>query len=94
MAEVPHELIELGQKGLEVLYGPIHPSSSVRWCDAGGHRLSATAWWWLVKAIGRGWSSDRGAACAAHSGRMAPARRSGAPRDGYARAIEALRDAS
>ncbi len=78
----------------EILHGPIHPSPDVRWCDVGGHRLSSPAWWWVVKAKDRGWWGDLGSACAEHSGQMVPARRSRAPRDGYAQAIEALREAS
>jgi hypothetical protein len=49
--------------------GPHHPSPTVRRCDAGGERLDGP--WWLLRAIGRGWENDHGAACARHAGHTA-----------------------
>lgn len=74
-----------------VISGPHAPSTTVRRCDVGGEMLPGDSGWWLVRASGRGWASDTGAACAAHAGRPVAAMpsRTGAPRDGYTRATEA-----
>ena len=43
-----------------------------------------------MQGSGRGWECDRGAACAGHAGRVDPPAGAGpAPRDGYARYVEA-----
>jgi hypothetical protein len=77
---------------LTVVSGPHRPTRTVNHCDVGGEALPDDMAWWLVQHPGRGWTANRGAACAEHAGQQpvhVPAA-DPAPRDGTARAMEAL----
>lgn len=49
-----------------IVSGPHRPTSTVRHCDIGGEPLDGS--WWLLRAVGRGWENEHGAACARHAG--------------------------
>ncbi len=74
----------------QITSGPHEPTGTVRRCDIGGEELTGP--YWLLHGLGRGWEDNRGAACAFHTGQPEPEQMPDAgpaPRDGYARYVEA-----
>jgi hypothetical protein len=90
LAGEPHGIALSSYGWAQVTSGPHPHGGGVKRCDVGGEALTGP--YWLLHGYGRGWEADRGAACAYHCGQPKPEAvpdAGPAPRDGYARAVEA-----